>query len=84
MKTPLAGGVGGAIGNLSITEVCSVKNTAREKRIFKLAQSISNQMRQHPDRNEAIDAYDMARVLFRFETKDEGFNGRSSLALPMI
>jgi hypothetical protein len=37
----------------------------REKSIIKLASRISNLMREHKDRCEAIDAYDMARVLFR-------------------
>jgi hypothetical protein len=37
----------------------------REERIVSLASAINNAMRAHPDRDEAIDAYDMARVFFR-------------------
>jgi len=38
---------------------------SRDIRIKKLAQEICQLMRNHPDRVEAIDAYDMARILFR-------------------
>lgn len=41
------------------------QSTVREQRIFALALSLASAMRAHPDRDEAIDAYDMARVLFR-------------------
>lgn len=58
------------------------KLSAREKRIVSVAASINNVMREHPDRNEAIDAYDMARVLFRKGTDEKGFSRRSSLSLP--
>lgn len=54
----------------------------REKRIVTLASSINNLMRQHKDRNEAIDAYDVARVMFRKGTGEDGLIRRSSLALP--
>ena len=37
----------------------------RECRVLNLASSINGLMREHTDRNEAIDAYDMARILFR-------------------
>jgi hypothetical protein len=40
----------------------------KEKRIYSLALSITALMRNHPDRLEAIDAYDMARILFRKES----------------
>ena len=46
--------------------------TAREKRIIKLAQAINTLMHKHPNRNEAIDAYDVARILFR---SPENFDG---------
>lgn len=42
--------------------------SAREKRIVNLASQINKLMRQHPDRVEAIDAYDVARVLFRTDS----------------
>lgn len=58
------------------------KLTAREKRIVSLAVSINKMMREHADRNEAIDGYDMARVLFRKGTNEKGFIHRSSLSLP--
>ena len=58
------------------------KLSAREKRIVSLAASINNAMREHADRNEAIDAYDMARVLFRKGISEKGFTARSSLSLP--
>lgn len=56
--------------------------STRERKIVILAVNIANLMRQHPDRNEAIDAYDMARVLFRKGTGEKGLNRRSSLSLP--
>jgi hypothetical protein len=59
-----------------------VKMSAREQRIVKLAVAINALMRSHKDRNEAIDAYDMARVFFRKGTGDKGIIQRSSLALP--
>ena len=40
----------------------------RDKRIHDLALSIASLLREHPDRAEAIDAYDMARVFFRKAT----------------
>jgi len=55
----------------------------REKAIIKLASRINNLMRQHKDRNEAIDAYDMARVLFRKGSGEDGIIRRSSLSRPM-
>lgn len=58
------------------------KLSARERRIVSLATSINKVMREHVDRNEAIDAYDMARVLFRKGTDEKGFTRRSSLSLP--
>jgi hypothetical protein len=39
--------------------------SSRDARIKRLAQEICRLMRQHSDRVEAIDAYDMARILFR-------------------
>ena len=59
-----------------------MKMSAREKRIVVLASAINELMRSHKDRNEAIDAYDMARVFFRKGTGDKGIIQRSSLALP--
>jgi hypothetical protein len=56
--------------------------STREKRIIRLASSINELMRKHKDRNEAIDAYDMARVLFRRGTGEKAIIRRSSLALP--
>lgn len=57
--------------------------SARERRIIALASSINKLMREHTDRYEAIDAYDMARVMFRLAGGEEGFIGRpSALALP--
>lgn len=44
-----------------------IKASARERRIILLAQKINQLMRAHAVRNEAIDAYDIARVLFRKE-----------------
>ena len=46
------------------------KQTKRERRIYALALSISQIMRSHPDRTEAIDAYDVARILFRKGSND--------------
>ncbi len=43
----------------------SSSQSRRQKSIIKLASQINDLMRSHPDRAEAIDAYDMARVLFR-------------------
>jgi len=40
-------------------------------------------MRQHSNRLEAIDAYDVARVLFRKGEGEKGIIQRSSLALPI-
>jgi hypothetical protein len=37
----------------------------REKAIIKLAMGINKLMRQHKDRDEALDAYEIARTLFR-------------------
>jgi hypothetical protein len=37
----------------------------RDKRVYDLAVNIASLLREHSDRAEAIDAYDMARVLFR-------------------
>jgi hypothetical protein len=45
-------------------ETCAMQGS-RDKRIKKLAQEICQLMRNHSDRVEAIDAYDMARILFR-------------------
>jgi hypothetical protein len=53
----------------------------RERRIVRLASGINNLMRKHPDRYEAIDAYDVARVMFRLGSDEEEFSGRSSLSL---
>jgi hypothetical protein len=39
--------------------------SSRQESIVKLASQINELMLNHPDRTEAIDAYDMARVLFR-------------------
>jgi hypothetical protein len=39
-------------------------------------------MLAHPDRYEAIDAYDVARVFFRKETSDKGINTRFTLLQP--
>jgi hypothetical protein len=54
----------------------------RECNIIALATCICNLMQKHKDRAEAIDAYDIARVLFRKGTKEEGFKGRLSMVLP--
>ena len=43
----------------------ATSQSQREQSIIKLATRINNLMREHKDRCEAIDAYDMARVLFR-------------------
>lgn len=43
----------------------AAKKTDRERRIVALAQRIVAQMKEHPDRLEAIDAVEVARVLFR-------------------
>jgi hypothetical protein len=42
-----------------------IKASGREKRIIVLAHKINYLMRLSPDRNEAIDAHEMARILFR-------------------
>jgi len=39
--------------------------SSRDARIKRLAKKFAVLMRQHSDRVEAIDAYDMARILFR-------------------
>jgi hypothetical protein len=41
---------------------------ARDKRVSELATAIVGLMREHTDRAEAIDAYDMARIAFRKPT----------------
>jgi hypothetical protein len=38
---------------------------ARDRRIHDLALAIAGLMREHPDRAEANDAYDMASIIFR-------------------
>lgn len=43
----------------------AISQSQRERSIIKLATRINDLMREHKDRCEAIDAYDMARVLFR-------------------
>uniref|UniRef100_E6QIP0 Uncharacterized protein n=1 Tax=mine drainage metagenome TaxID=410659 RepID=E6QIP0_9ZZZZ len=60
-----------------------VQASARERRIIALAQKINQLMRGHegasdPDesRNEAIDAYDAARILFRQPNNDDSSMGR--------
>ena len=53
-----------------------VKMSAREQRIVKLAAAINALMRGHKDRNEAIDAYDAARIMFRNPTTDDENEGR--------
>lgn len=57
--------------------------SGREKRIISLAKKIDVIMREHEDRLEAIDAYDMARILFRKGTEDGGITRRPSLSLPL-
>jgi hypothetical protein len=42
-----------------------MKSLAKRERVIALAERICNLMLKHADRNEAIDAYDIARVLFR-------------------
>ena len=60
-----------------------MNRNGRERRIIALAKQIAALMREHKDRYEAIDAYDMARVLFRLGSDEEGFIGRpSGLSLP--
>ena len=59
-----------------------MKSPAKRERIITLAERICDLMQKHVDRNEAIDAYDIARVLFRKGTDEKGFKGRSSLGLP--
>jgi cytochrome c len=46
------------------------KASARERRIITLAQKINGLMRRHADRLEAIDAYDVARILFRLPVNE--------------
>ena len=58
------------------------KFSPRERRVVNLAVAINRLMREHKDRNEAIDAYDMARILFRKGTGEGAVIRRSSLALP--
>lgn len=41
---------------------------ARDKRVSELALAIVSLMREHKDRAEAIDAYDIARIAFRKPT----------------
>jgi DNA-binding SARP family transcriptional activator len=41
---------------------------ARDTRVRELADAIVGLMREHEDRAEAIDAYDMARIAFRKPT----------------
>ncbi len=41
------------------------KTSARERRIVVLALAINELMRKHKDRNEALDAIETARILFR-------------------
>jgi flagellar biosynthesis regulator FlaF len=56
------------------------KASARERQIMVLAQKINQLMRSHGEaqerRNEAIDAYDVARILFRSPENDDGSEGR--------
>lgn len=61
----------------------SPSQSRRQEAIFKLASQINELMRKHPNRAEAIDAYDMARVLFRKGSDEKGATRRSSLSLPM-
>ncbi len=53
-----------------------MKLSAREKRIVVLASAINELMRKHKDRNEAIDAYDAARILFRSPENYDGSEDR--------
>jgi hypothetical protein len=54
--------------------------SGRERRIISLAQKINRLMRGHgasdEERNEAVDGYDMARVLFRAPTNDDSSQDR--------
>lgn len=52
------------------------KLSARERRIVVLASAINELMRKHKDRNEAIDAYDAARIMFRNPTNNDENEGR--------
>lgn len=56
------------------------KISSREHRIVRLATEISKLMRLHGDgdkaRNEAIDAYDVARIMFRSPNNDDSSGGR--------
>ncbi len=58
-----------------------VKASGRERRIVALAQKINQLMRSHGsedrERNEAIDAYDAARILFRVPTNEDSSEGRT-------
>ena len=42
----------------------------REKRILSIARQITEILRSHPDRLEALDAMSMARILFRESSTD--------------
>jgi hypothetical protein len=54
--------------------------SGREKRIIALAQKINGLMRSHgggdEERNEAVDAYDMARILYRAPYNHDSSEGR--------
>jgi hypothetical protein len=58
-------------------KIMPLKASGRQKRVISLARKIDGVMRAHPDRYEAIDAHDMARVLFRLASDEEDFSGRS-------
>jgi hypothetical protein len=47
--------------------------SVRDKRVYELAASIASLLREHPERGEAIDAHDMARVMFRSKTTSRPF-----------
>lgn len=61
--------------------MATLKGSARERRIIALAQKINQLMRAHGSddrpRNEAIDAYDAARILFRVLTNEDSSEGRT-------
>ena len=51
------------------------RDISREGRIYAEALRILEIMRSNPNRLEAIDAYDMARILFR-KTADSSFSAQ--------
>jgi len=68
------------VPQVSILGDYPIKASGRERRIIAMAHKINQLMRSHGSeqikRNEAIDAYDAARILFRSPETDDGSEDR--------